>query len=277
LCELQGYVFDAWMRMAEVFDVLGESDIASDLRKKAAMLQMRFEEKFWCEDIGFYAFALDSEKQPVKTISSNPGHCLWNGLIGLERAGQVVKQLLQPDMWSGWGIRTLSANNPAYNPFSYHRGSIWPHDNSIIAMGFKRYGFDTETAQVAYGIFEAAKYFASYRIPELYAGIARQPGAFPVPYIAANIPQAWAAASIFQFIQAMLGLQADAPNGFLYLDPHLPEWLPDLTLRKLEVGNAYVDLKCWREGQQTCWDASVQSGEVNIKQQAWQPWTKSTS
>lgn len=274
LCELQGYVFDAWMRMAEIFDALGENDIAADLCQKAATLQTQFEQKFWCEDIGFYAFALDSEKQPVKTIASNPGHCLWSGIISPERAEQVVKRLLQPDMWSGWGIRTLSVNNPDYNPFSYHRGSIWPHDNSIVAMGFKRYGFDTETAQVAHGVLDAAKHFATYRIPELYAGIDRQPGAFPVPYIQANVPQAWAAASVFQFIQAMLGLQADAPNGCLYVDPDLPDWLPDIRLRNVEVGDAQVDLKCWREGQKTCWDASVVSGEIDIKQQAWQPWIR---
>jgi glycogen debranching enzyme len=140
----------------------------------------------------------------------------------------------------------------------------------MIAMGFKRYGFDAETAQVAQGIFDAARYFASYRIPELYAGIDRQPGAFPVPYLQANVPQAWAAASVFQLIQAMLGLQADAPNGCLYLDPHLPDWLPDMTVRNVEVGHARVDLKCWREDNTTCWDAVLVSGEIDIKQQTWQ-------
>ena len=138
LCELQGYVFDAWMRMAEVFDALGESQFSTQLRQKAAGLQARFEEKFWCEDIGFYAFALDPDKQPVRTIASNAGHCLWSGIASPERAKRVVERLLQKDMFSGWGIRTLSSQNPAYNPFSYHLGSIWPHDNGIIASGFKR-------------------------------------------------------------------------------------------------------------------------------------------
>ncbi|MEA5619794.1 glycogen debranching N-terminal domain-containing protein, partial [Cronbergia sp. UHCC 0137] len=153
LCELQGYVFDAWMRMAEVFEVLGEGDFAGELRSKARKLQIRFEESFWCEDLGFYAFALDSEKQPVRSLSSNIGHCLWSGIISPERAAIVVKRLLQPDMWNGWGIRTLNTENPAYNPFSYHLGSVWPHDNGIIAMGFKRYGFAVETTQIAEGIF----------------------------------------------------------------------------------------------------------------------------
>lgn len=275
LCELQGYVFDAWMRMAEAFEVLGEGECSTELRTKAAKLRTRFEERFWCEDIGFYAFALDPDKRPVKTIASNPGHCLWSGIISPERAKLVAKRLFAPDMWSGWGIRTLSAQNQAYNPFSYHRGSVWPHDNSIIALGLKRYGFAQEVAHLASGIFEAGSYFSNYRLPELYAGIEREPGSFPVPYIEANVPQGWAAASVFQLLQAILGLQADAPNNCLYVDPFLPENLPELTLRRVEVGKAKVDLRFWREGDITCWDATVQSGEVEVKEQAWQPWTSS--
>ncbi|MBW4446090.1 MAG: amylo-alpha-1,6-glucosidase [Spirirestis rafaelensis WJT71-NPBG6] len=272
LCELQGYVFDAWMRMAEVFDVLGEKNFATLLHMKAAKLQAQFEEKFWCEDDGFYAFALDPEKKPVRSITSNAGYCLWSGIVRRDRAESVVKKLLEPDMWAGWGIRTLNTKNPAYNPFSYHLGSIWPHDNGIIAMGFKRYGFGEEVAQVAGGIFDAAKYFASYRLPELFAGINKEPGAFPVPYIEANVPQAWAAASVFHFLQAMLGLQANAPNGELFVDPNLPEWLSNINLRQVEIGNACVDLKFWREGNITRWDASVTKGNIEVKQQSWQPW-----
>jgi glycogen debranching enzyme len=273
LCELQGYVFDAWMRMAEVFDVLGEREFSGELRSKAAKLRQSFEESFWCDDIGFYAFTLDPDKKPVRTVSSNPGHCLWSGMISPERAECVVKRLFAPDMWTGWGIRTLSTQNSAYNPFSYHRGSVWPHDNSIIALGLKRYGFSKEVADVALGIFEAGSLFSNYRLPELYAGVEKEPGTFPVPYIEANVPQAWAAACVFQILQAMLGLQADAPNNCLHLDPHLPEWLPELTLRRVEVGKALVDLRFWRDGESTKWDATVQEGDVEVKQQTWQPWS----
>ncbi|MBE9199055.1 MULTISPECIES: amylo-alpha-1,6-glucosidase [unclassified Nodularia (in: cyanobacteria)] len=272
LCELQGYVFDAWMRMAEVFDVLGEGHFAQELRTKAAKLQVSFEEHFWSEDLECYVFCLDPEKQPVRSLTSNAGHCLWSGIASPERAARVVKRLMQPDMWSGWGIRTLSTENPAYNPYSYHLGSIWPHDNGIIAMGFKRYGFAAEVAEVAHGTFDAAKYFASYRLPELFAGIKREAGAFPVPYIEANVPQGWAAASVFHLIQAMLGLQADAPNQLLYVDPHIPKWLPEIELQHVEIGNSRVDLQFWREGEITHWDAVVKSGEVEVKQQTWQPW-----
>jgi glycogen debranching enzyme len=274
LCELQGYVFDAWMRSAEIFDYLNESEQANRLRTKAIQLQAQFEEKFWCEDLGFYAFALDPKKQPVRTIVSNVGHCLWSGIVSRDRAVRVMQRLLQPDLFSGWGIRTLSAQNSAYNPFSYHLGSIWAHDNGIIAMGLKRYGFDSEVAQIASSIIDAASYFASYRLPEVYAGVERKPGSLPVPYKAANVPQAWAAASVFHLLQAMLGLQADAPNNRLYLNPHLPEWLPELTLRQIQVGQARLDLKLWREGEKTHWDATVRSGQLEIKRQIWQPWSQ---
>ncbi len=272
LCELQGYVFDAWMRMAEVFTALGEDDRATELRTKAAKLQAHFEESFWCEDIGFYAFALDPHKQPVRTIASNPGHCLWSGIASPEHAARVVKRLMEPDMWTGWGIRTLSAHNPAYNPYSYQLGAIWPHDNGIIALGFKRYGFAAEAARIARGISEAASFFSNSRLPEVYAGIEEQPGTFPVQYFQANVPQAWAAGSIFQLLQAILGLLADAPNKRLYVNPDLPKWLPEITLREVSVGNASVDLRFWRDGDQTRWDASVQAGDINIEEQTWQPW-----
>ena len=142
---------------------------------------------------------------------------------------------MQPDMWSGWGIRTLSADNPAYNPFSYQNGSVWPHDNGIIAMGFRRYGFVDEAAMIARDISEAASYFVFYRLPELYGGIRREPGSFPVQYLGANVPQAWAAGSVFHLLRAILGLEANAHTRTLYVDPVLPRWLPEVTLHNLRV------------------------------------------
>ena len=273
LCELQGYVFDAWMRMSELFDALDEADRAQELRRRAADLQQRFEERFWCEDIGCYAFALDSNKQPVRTIASNVGHCLWSGLIRPDRAARVVERLMRPDMWSGWGIRTLSRENPAYNPSSYQCGSVWPHDNGIIALGFKRYGFAREAARIARDISEAASYFVSYRLPELYAGLERRPGTFPVQYPGANVPQAWAAGSAFHLLQAILGLQADAPNGKLYVDPMLPRWLPDVTLSGLRIGASTLRLRFWRDGEETRWEATQVDGRINIEERRCRPWT----
>jgi glycogen debranching enzyme len=273
LCELQGYVFDAWMRMQEVYVHLGEPERAGQLRRKAADLQARFEEKFWCDEIGSYAFALDPDKQPVKTIVSNAGHCLWSGIARPDHAERVMQRLLEPDMWSGWGIRTLSAKNPAYNPFSYQRGSVWPHDNGIVAMGFKRYGFEDAVARVARDISGAASYFESYRLPELYAGVGRQPGGFPVQYRGANVPQAWAAGSVFHLLQAILGLQADAPNGLLYVDPNLPEWLPDVSLRGVTVGSSSLDLRFFREGDRTRWEVERADGDIRVEAKSWRPWS----
>jgi len=273
LCELQGYVFDAWMRMSELFDALGEAARALELRRRAADLQQRFEERFWCEDIGCYAFALDANKQPVRTNASNIGHCLWSGLIRPDRAARVVERLMQPDMWSGWGIRTLSRENPAYNPSSYQCGSVWPHDNGIIALGFKRYGFAHEAARIARDISEAASYFVSYRLPELYAGLERRPGTFPVQYPGANVPQAWAAGSVFHLLQAILGLQADAPNGKLYVDPMLPPWLPDVTLSGLRIGPSTLRLRFWRDGEETRWEASQVDGRIGVEERRCRPWT----
>jgi glycogen debranching enzyme len=179
---------------------------------------------------------------------------------------------MQPDMWSGWGIRTLSAANPAYNPYSYQLGSVWPHDNGIIALGFKRYGFAAEAARIARDISEAASYFTSYRLPELYAGIERRPGTFPVQYLGANVPQAWAAGSTFHLLRAILGLQADAPGGCLFVDPTLPAWLPDVTLRGLRVGPCRLDLRFWRDGERTRWDAELVEGMVEVRESPCRPW-----
>ena len=251
LCELQGYVYDAWLRMADVYDALEQPERAKALRAKAAELFRHFNEAFWDEETGFYAFALDGDKRKVLTVASNPGHCLWSGLVPPERAARVVARLLAPDMNSGWGIRTLSALHTAYNPHSYHNGSVWPHDNSLIAAGFRRYGFVEEAAQVAHDISFAASHFLLNQVPELYSGIQRDGTSFPVQYLGANVPQAWAAGSAFALLQAMLGILPNAPHGVLYVDPHLPAWLPDVTLIDLRLGQQVFDIKFWRDGDTT--------------------------
>jgi glycogen debranching enzyme len=161
---------------------------------------------------------------------------------------------MAPDMNSGWGIRTLSSLHPAYNPYSYQNGSVWPHDNSLIALGFKRYGFTDEVGQVARGISEAASYFLLNQLPELYSGVERTGANFPVQYLGANVPQAWAAGSCFALLQAMLGIQPDAPGDRLYIDPVLPHWLPDVTLRDLRLGRRTLDIEFRREGEATAWN-----------------------
>jgi glycogen debranching enzyme len=251
LCELQGYVYDAWLRMSEVFDALGKPDRAGELREKAAALFKRFNEAFWDEELGCYVLALDGEKKKVRTVASNVGHCLWSGIATKERAGKVVSRLMAPDMWSGWGIRTLSAKHAAFNPYNYQTGSVWPHDNAIIAMGFKRYGFAAEVGRIARDISEAASHFLFNQLPELYTTIERDEEGFPVQYLGANVPQAWAAGSVFALLQAILGFLPDAPRGKLYVDPVLPPWLPDLTVLDLHVGQHRFDIRFWRDGDET--------------------------
>ena len=190
--------------------------------------------------------------------------CSGQGIVPKERADRLVKRLFQPDLWCGWGIRTLSSLNPAYNPISYQLGSVWPHDNSAIAMGLKQYGYDAEANQIAEGIFAAASYFEAGRMPELFGGIERQPNSFPVPYPDANIPQAWAAGSIFLLIRALLGLEADAPQKKLMVRPVLPDWLPDLELVNLRVGEAIVSLRFWTEGTETKWKVTQLQGELQV-------------
>ena len=251
LCELQGYVYDAWLRMAAVYRELGNAARAAELRAKAAALYERFNEAFWDEEFGFYAFALDGDKKPVLTVASNVGHCLFSGIVRPDRAQRVVERLMQPDMWTGWGIRTLAATNPAFNPYNYQTGSVWPHDNGIIALGFKRYGFGAEAASIAHDISRAASHFQSNQLPELYAGIQKDGGNFPVQYLGANVPQAWAAGSAFMLLQAMLGVLPDGKRGRLFAYPELPAWLPDITVIDLSVGKQTFDIRFWRDEAET--------------------------
>jgi glycogen debranching enzyme len=250
LCELQGYVFDAWRRMTDIYIHLGLDEKAAGLREKAETLRRRFDEAFWDEDAGFYAYCLDGDKRKILSIASNPGHLLWSGIVPKEKAGKVVERLLRPDMWSGWGIRTLSADHPSFNPHSYQNGSIWPHDNGLIAIGFKRYGFHLEAARIARDVSEACSYFRLHQMPELYAGLQRTGASFPVQYVGANVPQAWAAGSVFAFLQSIIGFQPHGDEGVLYLDPWLPTWLPDLTFRDLRVGAEIFDLQIHGKAEQ---------------------------
>ena len=262
ICELQGYVYDAWLRMAEVFDELGKPDRAKHLRAKAAALFEKFNVDFWNEELGFYAYTLDGEKRPVWSVASNVGHCLWSGIIRKDRAERVVKRLMQPDMWSGWGIRTLSADHKAFNPYNYQTGSVWPHDNAIIAAGFRRYGFANEAAAVARCISDAASHFLMNQLPELYAGLQREKGGFPVQYVGANVPQAWAAGTPFVLLQTMLGIRPDAPRGKLYIDPALPDWLKDIELIDLRLGRKTLDIRFWRDGPETKFE--VMRGDAHL-------------
>jgi glycogen debranching enzyme len=244
VCELQGYAFDAKLRMAGIYDILGQEADARRLRRQAWELHDRFNERFWWEEEGTYYLGLNGKKEPIRSVASNAGHLLQSGIVPKDRAGRVVKRLLADDMWSGWGIRTLSSDHVAYNPFSYHTGTVWPHDNAMIAGGFRRYGFDAEAARVAKGMFDVAERQAGYRLPELFAGLPRSEASFPVQYLGANVPQAWAAGSIFRFIAILAGIHtmSDRDGSRIYVNPALPQWLPSLTIRNLRAGGGSLDL-----------------------------------
>ena len=247
LCELQGYAFDALLRMAEIYELLKEPDKAADLRDRARQLYHRFNEVFWWEAEGTYYLGLDKNKRPMETVASNAGHCLSSGIVPPGRAERVVDRLMADDMWSGWGIRTLSSKHPGYNPYSYHCGSVWPHDNATIAGGFRRAGRHTEAQRVAEGIFAAAERFDAYRLPELFSGLPRDAGAFPVPYLGANVPQAWAAAAVFRLVAILCGIHTDGRTRTMYINPDLPDWLPSLTLRNLRAGRGAMELHLERD------------------------------
>ncbi|MBW4475274.1 MAG: amylo-alpha-1,6-glucosidase [Stenomitos rutilans HA7619-LM2] len=264
LCETQGQVYDAWRRAAALYEVWGEPDRAQTLRKKADELYQRFNDRFWMENEGFYCLGLDGNKAQIQSIASNAGQLLWSGIVPADRAKQIVQRLFQADLWCGWGIRTLSAKNPAYDPIGYHTGSVWAHDNAFIAAGLKRYGYHAEANQIAEGIFAAASQFQFHQMPELFGGIERQPESFPVPYVDANIPQAWAAGAMLWLVSIVLGLSADASNRQLHVRPCLPAWLPNLQLTNVAVGDATVDLRFWRDGEQTQWEVTQQNGELTV-------------
>jgi glycogen debranching enzyme len=256
LVELQGYVYDAKTRMAEVFAVLGDENRAKELLLHAEKLKQKFNEAFWMETEGCFAYGLDPDKKQITSIASNAGQCLWGGIADPDKAVRTARRLLQEDMWSGWGIRTLSSKNPAFNPYMYQLGSVWPQDNGIIAAGFKRYGLADEANQVIRGIFDAIDRFDSYRPPEVFAGVQRKGEVdFPVLYPAgANIPQAWATGSIFHMVRTILGVRADAPHKKLYVQPTLPDWISTLTLQHLRIGPCNVTIHFWREGKTSRWE-----------------------
>lgn len=268
LCEIQGLVVAAKRAWADVLEsVYRETSTATRLRDQAAWLAEAIETRFWWEEEGTYYLGLDGDKRPIETVASNAGQLLWTRAVDPERAARVVQRLRAGDMWSGWGIRTISDQHVAYNPFSYQLGSVWPHDNALIANGFRAYGFDAEAADIALGMLDAAERFSSRRLPELFAGLPRDEGAFPVQYLGANVPQAWASGAVIHLAATLLGLEADAAGGVLILRPALPEWLAEVRLEGLSVGSASVDLTVSRTDDGTHkTEVSHSTGQLKVRQ-----------
>jgi glycogen debranching enzyme len=265
LAEVQAYVYLAKQRMAEVFEALGNAPRAASLRQEATELRTAFNERFWVESEQFYAMALDGEKRQVASISSNPAHGLYCGIVDPDMAGPMARRLLAPDMFSGWGVRTLSKSAAAYNPMSYHNGSIWPHDNAIIGAGLKRYGFAKATNRLATAMFEMAVTVDDMRLPELFCGFTRRSPNRPVAYPVACSPQAWAAGAPFLLLQAMLGISADAPANTINVNkPHLPGWLNTVELHDLRIGGSTVSIVFQRQGETTGFSLLDKDGDVRV-------------
>jgi glycogen debranching enzyme len=265
LSEVQGYVYLAKTRMADVYRVLGRIEDSHRLQDQADLLKLRFNEAFWMEDEKYFAAALDADKRQIRTVMSNPGHGLYCDIVDEEKAVALAKRLLAPDMFSGWGIRTMSKAAAAYNPMSYHNGSVWPHDNALIAAGLKRYGFARSTNRVATALFDAAIQADYLRLPELFCGFTRRTPNRPVSYPVACSPQAWAAGSPFLMLQALLGISARAHENLLTVNkPHLPTWLNTVEVRNLAVGDSRISLVFRREGEITSFSLLSREGDLRV-------------
>lgn len=248
LVEVQGYVYMAKMEIADLHDRIGEHEHATRLRAEARALRARFNHDFWIEAEGCYAMALEAGRHPCRVMSSNPGQALWTGIVEEDKAGRVVHRLMRPDLFNGWGIRTLSCKERRYNPMGYHLGTVWPHDNSLIAAGFRRYGYDEPAARIFVGLLEAAMEFEDYRLPELFTGFGREEYGQPVRYPVACHPQAWAAGSVPYLVETFLGLVPDAYNNRLkIIRPYLPDFISEAELCHLRVGQGSVDLRFERK------------------------------
>jgi glycogen debranching enzyme len=250
LAEVQGYVYAAYLAIAEVARRLGRDDRAAPLMDRAAALKKAFLRDFWLERERTVALALDADKQPCRVMTSNAGHCLATGLLDGDWAAALCERLMADDMFSGWGVRTLSANERRYNPMSYHNGSVWPHDNAIAAMGLAQHGDSAGAFRILRGLFDAVQHLGGGSLPELFCGFPREPRLGPVPYPVACHPQAWSAASVFLILQAILGMRVDGFRKHLVLTaPKVPAWLESLTIENLKVKDGAISFRLGHNGQ----------------------------
>jgi glycogen debranching enzyme len=265
LAEVQGYVFAGKRLAARCAVRLGRSEQARALEAEARLLAERFEQAFWCEDLGTYALALDGAKEPCRVRASNAGQLLFTGIVRADRARLVAADLMRPHFFTGWGIRTVAQGEARYNPMSYHDGSIWPHDNALIALGFARYGLKHSVAHLFKALFDAASYMDLRRLPELFCGFRREKRRGPTLYPVACAPQAWASATPFTLLEAALGLECDAGRGEIRLrNPMLPAFLNEVVLRDLRLGSSSVDLRVTRHGEEVSLEVLRTRGQIQV-------------
>ena len=265
LCEVQAYVYGAKLHASRLAAALGHREQADRLRTQADALREKFEAQFWCEELSVYALALDGAKQPCRVVSSNSGQVLLTGIASAERAKRIAQTLLGPACFSGWGIRTLGMSEPHYNPMSYHNGSVWPHDNGLIALGLARYGHAQETARIFGAMFDAASYMDLRRLPELFCGFLRRQHNAPTQYPVACSPQAWASATMFALLQATLGLKLSAGSGEIsFYRPVLPDFLDRLHVRNVRLNGGSADVLLQRHGRDVTVTQTRRDGDVSV-------------
>ena len=265
LAETQAYIYYAKRRLANLFGQLGDIELSERLQAETQALKMRFNERFWMADEGYVAMALDGDKRQVETVCSTAGHCLWSRIVADEHVPAVVERLLSPDMFSGWGVRTMAKSAASYSPMSYYNGSVWPYDNALIVNGLKKHGFAQEANRIAAAMFDAAVAQQYSRLPEFICGFTRQAVNRPVAYPMACSPDAPAAGSVFLVLQAMLGLYASAAENVLYVhNPLLPKWLGEVSLSNLSVGRSKLSLRFRRDGNQTTFSVRDKQGGVRV-------------
>jgi glycogen debranching enzyme len=265
LCEVQGYVYAARLAMAMIGRRLGHEDIAAEQDRKAEALRVAFEAVFWCEEIGTYALALDGKKQPCRVRASNAGHLLLAGIVSPERAQRLADGFMSNAFFSGWGIRTVAIGEARYNPMGYHNGSVWPHDNAMIALGLARYGHTEAVSKIFNGLFDAALYIDMRRLPELFCGFARRRAQGPTFYPVACSPQAWAAAALPALLQASLGLSIEpASNSVIFDKPTLPSFMNEMTIHNISLGKGRVTVFIRRTGRDVALNVIERHGDVHV-------------
>jgi glycogen debranching enzyme len=266
LCEVQGYVYAAYTSIADIAGRLGRAEVAARLYQRAATLRARFARNFWLEPECTVALALDAEKRPCRVMSSNAAHCLATGLLNRDQAEALTQRLMSEDMFTGWGVRTLSSSERRYNPMSYHNGSVWPHDNALVAVGLTRFKRPQNTIRILEGLLQAAGHFKTGSLPELFCGFPRDERLGPVPYPVACHPQAWSAAAIFVLVQVMLGIEVMGLERKLVIDsPAMPDWLDWLKIEKLKVGDGEVSLMVRRTSEGTSIGIIERHGNVSVE------------
>jgi glycogen debranching enzyme len=266
LCEVQGYTYAGKRAAARVAAALGKLDRADALEAQARDLKEKFEECFWCADLGTYAIALDGRKKPCRVRSSNPGHCLYTRIAAEEHAAIVAKGFLEPDFFNGWGVRTIGSSEARYNPMSYHNGSVWPHDNGLIAAGMGRYGYREMASRILTGMLDVSVFVDLHRLPELFCGLERRFGEGPTRYPVACAPQAWASASVYMLLEACLGISIHASHKeVVFQHSYLPDCIPDIQIRDLQIGSASLDLYLKGAGDQVETKVTKKEGEVEVR------------